>query len=524
MASTSSSSNLPAHFFVFPALEKEEDFVISNYVADEDGEASNPSAEDEFELPFGTAAKVDRIGRIADWTGLSTELGQQRGGRQRVAITNTQAKAEEEEEGWSLSLSSNQQPSLNGPQRRAPMARPIRGAVSANIASAPAAPSRAATGQRGAARPGRPWNARPFDRIREPSIKAGPEWRIVEEIEFSRLARLQINVEEPRILRAVGSVKTFDRAFDKVKAKAEKALPSISGVAVPTVSPASQDAYMLELAKSGEAAIFTTDAVAALLMACPRTVQPWDLVVRRVGAAIFLDSRPEAKNELVPVNETANDAPTEDAALEAVNNAAALAAEATKVNEALQAMLTKEPAVKLGDEACPVAYRYAKVPLGESLHMVVRTRAGALLPPLDASGSDTMAVIRAFLEFDPKSGGMDWRQRLDAQRGAVLAHEIKNNSAVLARWLYEAILGHADTLKLAYVSRASPKSPLKHGLLAVHEFDPFDLATQMGLNIPNGFGILRAVAEICLALPDSLQYALVRDANKPMLRLYSVPL
>lgn len=404
------------------------------------------------------------------------------------------------------------------------MARPIRGAVSANIASAPAAPSRAAASQRGPARPGRPWNARPFDRIREPSIKAGPEWRIVEEIEFGRLARLQINVEEPQILRSVGTVKTFDRAFDKVKAKAEKPLPPIGEVAIPAVWPASQDPYMLELAKNGEAAVFTTDAVAALLMACPRTVQPWDLVVRRVGAAVFLDSRPEAKNELVLVNETANDAPSEDASLETINNTAALAAEATKVNEALQAMLTKEPSVKLGEEASPIAYRYAKVPLGESLHMVVRTRAGALLPSIEASGADTMAVIRAFLEFDPKSGGMDWRQRLDAQRGAVLAHEIKNNSAVLARWLYEAILGHADTLKLAYVSRVSPKSPLKHGLLAVHEFDPFELATQMGLNVPNGFGIIRAIAEICLALPDSHQYALVRDANKPMLRLYSLPL
>lgn len=52
------------------------------------------------------------------------------------------------------------------------------------------------------------------------------------------------------------------------------------------------------------------------------------------------------------------------------------------------------------------------------------------------------------LLFTQYCNGVDWRQKLDSQRGAVLATELKNNSYKLARWTCCALLAGSEYLKL----------------------------------------------------------------------------
>ena len=52
---------------------------------------------------------------------------------------------------------------------------------------------------------------------------------------------------------------------------------------------------------------------------------------------------------------------------------------------------------------------------------------------------DLLLRLYALNESDAKmSGGIDWRQKLESQRGAVLANELKNNSNKLAKWTIQA--------------------------------------------------------------------------------------
>lgn len=44
----------------------------------------------------------------------------------------------------------------------------------------------------------------------------------------------------------------------------------------------------------------------------------------------------------------------------------------------------------------------------------------------------------------------------------------------------------------------------------------------MALNLNNGWGIVRTIVDMCLKM-DEGKYVLVKDPNKPVLRLYSVP-
>ena len=46
---------------------------------------------------------------------------------------------------------------------------------------------------------------------------------------------------------------------------------------------------------------------------------------------------------------------------------------------------------------------------------------------------------------------MDWRAKLDTQRGAVLATELKNNSCKIAKWTASALLAGSDIIKFGYV-------------------------------------------------------------------------
>ena len=54
-------------------------------------------------------------------------------------------------------------------------------------------------------------------------------------------------------------------------------------------------------------------------------------------------------------------------------------------------------------------------------------------------------------------------------------------------------------------------------------YDPRKFAEQMNLNLANGWGIVRTIVDMVRGMKDG-RYVLVKDPNKPMLRLYEVPM
>jgi len=239
--------------------------------------------------------------------------------------------------------------------------------------------------------------------------------------------------------------------------------------------------------------------------------------------------------------ETANDFGDEDK--ESINHPNQLMREATYINEAfsqqviakgekpIQFAEPRGPFAQSPDEVvAPVCYRYRKFTLGKPPKDGEDDKRVSLMCRCEVDGvmkgkqdEDLFIRLYALNEIDSKlTGGIDWRQKLDSQRGAVLATELKNNSNKLAKWTMQAMLAGADMIKFGYVSRTNPKATDNHVLLGTNVYKPRELAPLINLNLGNAWGILKAIVDLCLGLEEG-KYLLLKDPNKPFVRFYSVP-
>lgn len=334
-------------------------------------------------------------------------------------------------------------------------------------------------GRYNAPRGGRRFGWKDYDkpaRNRDASINIKAEWQLLEEIDFNRLGKLNLDADEGEDIDSYGFLYYYDRTHDKPPVKsAEKRLTAIDRATYNVTT--SSDPVIQELAERDEATIFATDSILSMLMCSTRSVYPWDIVIVRQGNKIFLDKRDNATLDMVTVNENAADAPMEatDGAKDGINQPVALAEEATYINHnfANQVVLENDSKVNMpnenpfyneAEETEPPAskvYKYRKFDLStsdeEPMYLVVRTEIDAVQKNVN-NGEDQFLTLKALNEFDSKAqgsgGALDWRTKLVSQRGAVVATEMKNNSVKLARWTVQSILAKADLMKLGLVLRA----------------------------------------------------------------------
>ncbi|EFN52468.1 hypothetical protein CHLNCDRAFT_32503 [Chlorella variabilis] len=261
-------------------------------------------------------------------------------------------------------------------------------------------------------------------------------------------------------------------------------------------------------------------------MCASRSTYPWDLVITKRGDVLVFDKRTNSSLDFLTNGETAPDPLPEEK--DNINGLQQLSMEATSVNQAFrEQVLLGEGERQPLQEACPAdlgpqggGYKYCKWQLGGAA-VVVRCAVDAAVRLGD---STQLVAVHALNEFDPKWSGVDWRQKLENQRGAVLATELKNNANKIAKWTAAALVTGIDQIKLGYVTRALPRDNRNHLILGTQAVKPRDFAMQMNLNMDNCWGIISGLVNLCQEqLEHDGKYLLVRDPNKPQLRLYAIP-
>ncbi|KAF7186904.1 Eukaryotic translation initiation factor 3 subunit D [Pseudocercospora fuligena] len=526
-------------------------------------------------VPYAPFSKGDKLGRMADWTSEGKDR-EGRGGRQQFnnryrdqiygagpGGLQTAFAIEGTNEENTFSLVDRTQPTRSrgfggrgsavfgrgrGGQRGAANQRGGRGTFTR--VQGRGGQQYNDRGGRGGRRGGR-FGWKDYDkpqRNREASVQPKDTWRVLEEIDFSRLSKLNLDTGEGEDLDDYGFLYHYDRSYDKQPGAqtSVRKLTVLERAAYNVTT--SSDPVIQELADKDEATVFAADNILSMLMCAPRSVYSWDIILRKEGNKVFIDKREGSSLDMVTVNENAADAPLEmsEGNKDQINSPGALKEEATHINNVFPPQVVQEsdsmkrdmnhehPFYNADEETDPPAskaYRYRRFDLSleadaEPLHLIVRSELDAVAKN-NISGEDQFLTIHALNEFDNKAqgsgGALDWRSKLASQRGAVVATEMKNNSCKLARWTTQSILAKADLMKLGFVSRANPKSTSEHVILGVLGYKPREFASQMNLNLNNGWAIVRTFVDMVMKEADG-KYVLVKDPNKPTIRLYQVPL
>ncbi|KAJ2159232.1 hypothetical protein GGF46_003162 [Coemansia sp. RSA 552] len=512
------------------------------------------------EIPYVLYSKGDKVSRAANW--ISGDSRDQRGrgrrdyGQQAVQAYGSSSasafayQAAEDEESFSLvdnrGATVAKKIGMRGDMRGRGRGGAGRGGM-----------QRLGHQNRGRGRGGhqfmrRRFGWRDFDRgatQRTASVKPTEGWALVQDIEFSRMSGLSFLPDDAGDLGRYGSVGVYDHAYDRVTTRLEKPLRNAGAVRL-NVS-ASDDPVLGKLSeKDSRARVFATDTVVATLMASTVSTSAWDVVATRVGDKLFLDKRDGGPMDFPSVNENAYPPPPAAAAEgeESINSASMLAMEARDVNRNYIHQVAGKGTVELdhpnpfnsGDQQQKdvSAYRYRLLDLsvkqraedsddedeiqGEPVLMAVRTEISAVTP----GPAGKQMFVRALTQHDVSAtgagGALDWRKKLDSQRGAVIATEMKNNSSKLARWAFQAVLADADQLRVGFVARASPRDRTRHGILGYQTYNPVDFVGQLGHSVFKGWGIVKAMVDLCLGLEEG-KYIIMRDPNQKLLQIYSVP-
>ncbi|KAJ6839803.1 uncharacterized protein M6B38_313475 [Iris pallida] len=331
--------------------------------------------------------------------------------------------------------------------------------------------------------------------------------------------------DPPEDLLVCGALEFYDRTFDRVTPRNDRRLDRSKSRGFFRITT-TDDPVIRRLANEDKATVFATDVILSALMCVPAPSTPGTSSSRGSGTSFF-DSEGSQLDRL-SVHETSQEVLPD--AKEDINSAPSLADEATVINQNFsQQVLVHDgnkvtfeepnPFAAEGDDVASVAYRYRRWKLDDDMSLIARCEVHCVS---DVKGQRSFFTLNALNEFDPKYTGVDWRQKLEAQRGAVLATELKNNGNKVAKWTAQALLASADVMKLGYVSRVHPRDRYNHTILSVVGYKPKDFAAQINLNTSNMWGIVKSIVDLCMKLNEG-KYVLVKDPVKPQVRIYEVP-
>ena len=184
-----------------------------------------------------------------------------------------------------------------------------------------------------------------------------------------------------------------------------------------------------------------------------------------------------------------------------------------------------------------MAYRYRRFDLEDDIQIVCRTELHGIVkknkPDSSVMVDQYMTAFALNEYFDSTKGNsksnatteagmVNWREKLDSQRGAVVGSELKNNAFKIAKWTTQSILADADQMKIGFISRGVPKNAMEHQILGTQFYRPKDFAQQITLSEGNMWGIMRMFIGLFQDQPEG-KYVIMRDPNKALLKIYSVP-
>lgn len=131
-------------------------------------------------------------------------------------------------------------------------------------------------------------NDRKVDRL--PSLSIGGEWEMVEEFDLAQLLKLVANPPTVEDLLWCGHLDQYDDTYDALTTRTQRIVKRIENKVFYDVT-SSEDPVLERFAVDNVGDVYATDTIIAQLMAAPRSVYSWDIVIEKTQGVIFLDKR-----------------------------------------------------------------------------------------------------------------------------------------------------------------------------------------------------------------------------------------
>ena len=181
---------------------------------------------------------------------------------------------------------------------------------------------------------------RKLDRLS--SVAVGSDWTQIEEFDLQQLLKLQANPPQTEDLAWCGHLDQYDEAYDKVSVRTARPLKRVDNRVFYAVTTA-EDPVLERFAVEEVGNVFATDSILSHLMAAPRSLYSWDIVIQKTEGVIYLDKRENSIFDYLTVSETAHDPPTASEDMDEINFPDKLSLEATMINQNFSQQVLVEP-------------------------------------------------------------------------------------------------------------------------------------------------------------------------------------
>eukprot|EP01057_Protomagalhaensia_wolfi_P000371 Protomagalhaensia_wolfi_Nauph_80__370@NODE_1203_length_1662_cov_6_714110_g923_i0_p1_GENE_NODE_1203_length_1662_cov_6_714110_g923_i0NODE_1203_length_1662_cov_6_714110_g923_i0_p1_ORF_typecomplete_len501_score139_12eIF3_zeta/PF05091_12/2_2e89Activator_LAG3/PF11498_8/9_6Activator_LAG3/PF11498_8/2_1e03_NODE_1203_length_1662_cov_6_714110_g923_i0911593 len=384
------------------------------------------------------------------------------------------------------------------------------------------------------------WAMRARAMAAEYHVEIDPEWSQVCDMTLQSLVTgYQMNPREVLFqdVEWRGQLHRFNRKLDRVTPKVTVQMKEAYMNKYSIVVPRARNDEVLTglLQENDDVAAIITDQLLATLLALPQSRYSWQMYAYRLDGKLIVE-KPEASTlDLLTVNETAP-----DAALDASKGRGMydVGVEAAKINCEFSQMAVEgmEQVKDFGElpfaddtEVPPQrAYRYRLVtlPPGKSkggkvirnqpLVVAVRATVDAMI---ELDDKETYIAVHALNEVTTSSKplSLPYADALERRKGDLFITELKNNACKMAKWVYCAMIAGVSHLKIGFVT----KKQNKYSLLQVQTVSVQTLAAQMGLKLPNAWGIAREILDTVLGHDrGDGQYIITRDPIQSQIKIH----
>jgi len=379
-------------------------------------------------------------------------------------------------------------------------------------------------------------NNRPIHVNRESSVLIDSNWSAVDTVDFLSLSKLKTTqVSKGKDLLNCGAVYPYNKKYDACSMRQKVKLRQAPRTDFNFVTT-SEDSTLKKLGgQNRELNVFGTEEIISQIMCCTRSNLPWDIVAHKIGGKILFDLDENRQNfssvDMATVSETSNE-PIQDETWDEVNKIKNLMEEATNINNCFAQQIIAPGKPKEGEKPYPFEpnnennngapreipksrmYRYRQFDIGNSIKLLVRTKVDAL------GNNGEYMTCQSLNEWNSSHcNGVDWSRNMD-RAATVLATEVKNNSFKMSKWITNALLAGANTMKLGFVTREHIKKNNSHLIVSIMTQKPQDFATIARLDIDNGWGILKFIIEKLREQKVDGKYYIVKNPNAKEITIY----